>query len=116
MADRIGVISKGELVLVEEKHRLMKSLGKKQLTLELKTPLATIPATLAQWPLALKDGGTGLEFTFDSHQEHNDISELLKRLDELGVGIRDLHTRQSSLEDIFVSLVHAPKAEAGVGA
>jgi ABC-2 type transport system ATP-binding protein len=105
MADRIGVINKGELVVVEEKARLMKQLGKKQLTLHLQAPLAVVPAALGGWPLALKCDGMELEYTFDAHQEHNDIPELLKRLDELGIGFRDLNTAQSSLEDIFVGLV-----------
>jgi ABC-2 type transport system ATP-binding protein len=105
MADRIGVINKGELVVVEEKARLMKQLGKKQLTLHLQAPLAVVPGTLGAWPLALKCDGMELEYTFDAHQEHNDIPELLKRLDELGIGFRDLNTAQSSLEDIFVGLV-----------
>jgi ABC-2 type transport system ATP-binding protein len=105
MADRIGVINKGELVVVEEKARLMKQLGKKQLTLHLQAPLAVVPAALGAWPLALKCDGMELEYTFDAHQERNDIPELLKRLDELGIGFRDLNTAQSSLEDIFVGLV-----------
>ena len=105
MADRIGVINKGELVVVEEKARLMKQLGKKQLVLQLQAPLAAVPTALDAWRLALKQDGTALEYTFDAHQEHNDIPELLKRLDELGIGFRDLNTAQSSLEDIFVGLV-----------
>jgi ABC-2 type transport system ATP-binding protein len=106
MADRIGVINKGELVVVEEKARLMSTLGKKQLTLQLSRPLAAIPAGLEPWKLALKPGGCELEYTFDGHQEHTGIPELLRRLGELGVDFKDLQTRQSSLEDIFVSLVH----------
>ena len=111
MAERIGVISKGELILVEEKSRLMKKLGKKQLTLELAEPMAAIPAELSEWKLALKSGGNVLEYTFDATAsdqtgEGTGIPALLRRLDELGVGFKDLHTEQSSLEDIFVSLVH----------
>jgi ABC-2 type transport system ATP-binding protein len=105
MADRIGVINKGELVVVEEKAKLMKTLGKKQLTLNLQEPMAAIPPELAEWPLALKAGGYELEYTFDGHEERTGIPTLLKRLSELGIGFRDLNTRQSSLEDIFVSLV-----------
>jgi ABC-2 type transport system ATP-binding protein len=105
MADRIGVINKGELVVVEEKAKLMKKLGKKQLTLNLQEPMIAIPRELAEWPLALKAGGNELEYTFDGHEERTGIPALLKRLAELGIGFRDLNTRQSSLEDIFVSLV-----------
>ncbi len=105
MADRIGVINKGELVVVEEKARLMRKLGKKQLTLHLLKPLAAIPPALADWRLALKDGGCDLEYTFDGHEERTGIPELLRRLVELGIEFKDLQTRQSSLEDIFVSLV-----------
>ena len=107
MADRIGVISKGELVVVEEKTALMKKLGKKQLTLHLLEPLAQVPAGLAQWKLVLKNGGNDLEYPFDGHEERTGIPALLKRLGELGIGFRDLNTQQSSLEDIFVSLVSA---------
>jgi len=105
MADRIGVINKGELVVVEEKAKLMKKLGKKQLTLNLQEPMAAIPLELAEWPLVLKVGGNELEYTFDGHEERTGIPTLLKRLADLGIGFRDLNTRQSSLEDIFVRLV-----------
>jgi ABC-2 type transport system ATP-binding protein len=104
MADRIGVINKGTLVLVEDKHELMKKLGKKQLTLHLKMPLAQIPADLQSWELELKGDGMDLVYTVDS-ADSVDISALLKRLNELGIVIKDLQTRQSSLEDIFVKLV-----------
>ncbi|HEX7951667.1 MAG TPA: multidrug ABC transporter ATP-binding protein, partial [Burkholderiales bacterium] len=106
MADRIGVISKGELILVEEKTRLMKKLGKKQLTLHLQEPMTQIPAGLADWPLVLKARGYDLEYSFDSNEEGSSIPTLLRRLNELGIGFKDLQTEQSSLEDIFVSLVH----------
>jgi len=106
MADRIGVISKGELILVEEKSRLMKKLGKKRLTLHLLEPMAALPAQLADWHLVLKDGGTVLEYNFDATDEGTGIPSLLRRLGELGVGFKDLQTEQSSLEDIFISLVH----------
>jgi ABC-2 type transport system ATP-binding protein len=105
MADRIGVISKGELIVVEEKAALMKKLGKKQLTLHLAEPLASIPPELSDWRLALNGAGRELEYTFDAHDEHTGIPGLLRRLDELGIAFTDLYTRQSSLEDIFVSLV-----------
>ena len=105
MADRIGVIHKGELIVVEEKTTLMKKLGKKQLTVHLLTPMAAIPAGLVDWHLALNAGGTQLEYTFDAAEEHAGIPALLRRLDDLGIGFKDLNTRQSSLEDIFVSLV-----------
>jgi len=105
MADRIGVINKGELVVVEEKAKLMKKLGKKQLTVQLQEPMAQLPASLAEWPLQLRSGGAELEYTFDAHEEHTGIPTLLKRLDEQGIEFRDLNTRQSSLEEIFVSLV-----------
>jgi ABC-2 type transport system ATP-binding protein len=105
MADRIGVINKGALILVEEKTKLMKKLGKKQLTLNLLEPLASIPLELSAWRLALKAGGCELEYTFDGREERTGIPALLKRLSDLDIGFKDLNTRQSSLEDIFVSLV-----------
>jgi ABC-2 type transport system ATP-binding protein len=105
MADRIGVIHKGELIVVEEKAALMRKLGKKQLTLHLQAPLAAIPAALAGWNLALANGGCDLEYTFDASDERTAIPALLARIGALGIGYRDLNTRQSSLEDIFVSLV-----------
>ena len=105
MADRVGVISKGELIVVEEKASLMKKLGKKQLTLHLLEPLKEVPAALAEWKLALRNGGSDLEYSFDGREERTGIPALLKRLGELGIGFRDLNTEQSSLEDIFVSLV-----------
>jgi ABC-2 type transport system ATP-binding protein len=105
MADRVGVIHKGELILVEEKASLMSKLGKKQLTLHLQEPLAAVPAALAEWHLTLSGNGADLEYTFDGHQERSGISTLLRRMAELGIGFKDLNTRQSSLEEIFVSLV-----------
>jgi len=104
MADRVGVINKGTLVLVEDKQELMKKLGKKHLTLHLQTPLPRIPDELASWNLELKTDGMDLIYTADS-ADGVDISELLKRLSELSIVIKDLQTQQSSLEDIFVSLV-----------
>ncbi|MGQ0657891.1 MAG: ABC transporter ATP-binding protein [Chromatiales bacterium] len=105
MADRIGVISKGRLIVVEEKTTLMKKLGKKQLTLHLQEPLTEIPVGLSDWRLALNNGGSELEYTFDASEARTGIASLLRRLGELGIGYKDLHTSQSSLEDIFVSLV-----------
>ena len=106
MADRIGVISQGEIILVEEKTALMRKLGKKQLTLSLRDPLSKVPDSLASMPLTLSEDGRELNYNFDSQQEHSGISELLKALDSEGVEFRDLRTRESSLEDIFVGLVH----------
>ncbi len=105
MADRIGVINKGELILVEDKTELMKKLGKKRLTLHLQQPMAAIPGELAEWRLALTNGGSELEYTFDADEEGTAISLLLRQMSDLGIGFKDLNTRQSSLEDIFVSLV-----------
>jgi ABC-2 type transport system ATP-binding protein len=106
MADRIGVINKGELILVEEKATLMKKLGKKQLTIELDAPLDAVPSALAEWDLVLKPGGHTLQREFDGHDNASGIAPLLRRMGELGIGFKDVHTQQSSLEDIFVSLVH----------
>ena len=105
MADRIGVIHKGELIVVEDKIELMKKLGKKQLTLSLLEPLPALPVELSEWPLALTAGGHELEYTFNGNEERTGIPILLKQLGDLGIGFKDLNTRQSSLEDIFVSLV-----------
>jgi ABC-2 type transport system ATP-binding protein len=105
MADRIGVINHGELVVVEEKSRLMKQLGKRQLTLTLQEPLAAIPPELGDWPLALNANGHELQFTFDASVEQTGVAPLLRRLEQLGINYRDLNTRESSLEEIFVSLV-----------
>jgi len=109
MADRIGVINKGELILVEDKTVLMRKLGKKQLSLQLRTPLQSIPAALAGLPLELAQEGHSLVYTFDSQTEETGIAALLKQLAELGIDYKDLHSSESSLEDIFVSLVHAGK-------
>jgi len=117
MADRVGVINKGELVLVEDKHTLMRKLGKKQLTLTLQSPLAALPPALADLPLELAGEGHSLVYTFDVQAEETGIGSLLRRLNEHGIDFKDLHSSESSLEDIFVSLVHgasdraAPAAE-----
>ena len=105
MADRIGVISKGEIILVEDKDVLMRKLGKKQLTLQLQSPLTAVPTALSGYPLELASDGHELIYTFDAQAEETGIAELLRRLGEAGVDFKDLHTSQSSLEDIFVSLV-----------
>ena len=107
MADRIGVIRNGELIVVEDKALLMRKLGKKQLTLTLQTPLQRVPDALAGLPLTLSDDGHALIYTFDTQHEETGIAALLKRLAELGIALKDLHSSESSLEDIFVSLVHA---------
>jgi ABC-2 type transport system ATP-binding protein len=105
MADRIGVISKGELILVEDKVTLMKKLGKKQLTLQLQERMSEIPGGLGEWRLRLAADGNELEYSFDINAERTGISALLRRMGDLGIGYKDLNTHQSSLEDIFVSLV-----------
>ena len=110
MADRIGVIDKGSLIVVEDKRALMKKLGKKQLTVNLLAPMAEVPAQLADKGVQLRDGGTTLEYTFDSASESTGIPSLLASLAAAGIAYRDLNTRQSSLEDIFVSLVRGKAA------
>jgi ABC-2 type transport system ATP-binding protein len=107
MADRIGVIDKGALVVVDEKAALMRSLGTKQLTVHLARPLAAIPESLSDLKLALNDDATELELTYDAHKERTDVPSLLRRLGELGIEYRDIETRQTSLEEIFVKLVSA---------
>src|ERR1051325_7897016 len=98
MADRIGVINKGELVLVEEKAALMRKLGKKQLTLHLQHPLHAIPASLSQYGLSLQGGE--LVYTYDTQTEHSEIPALLRDVNAAGIELKDLHTTQSSLEEI----------------
>jgi len=105
MADRIGVISQGEIILVENKAELMRKLGKKQLTLQLQDPLAHIPSELAPYQIELASGGNELIYTYDAQGERTGIIALLRDLNQAGIGFKDLHTTQSSLEDIFVSLV-----------
>lgn len=107
MADRIGVISRGELILVEDKDVLMRKLGKKQLTLHLQEPLQALPAGLETYALELAAEGSELVYTFDAQAETTGIAELMKRLAARGVDFKDLRTQESSLEDIFVSLVRA---------
>jgi ABC-2 type transport system ATP-binding protein len=105
MADRVGVISRGELLLVEEKTALMRKLGKKQLSLHLQSPLAAVPPQLSDWPLELSHDGETLTYTFDAQAEQTGIAALMRRLSEAGIDFKDLQTQESSLEDIFVSLV-----------
>jgi ABC-2 type transport system ATP-binding protein len=105
MADRIGVIDKGELVLVEEKAALMRKLGKKQLTLELRTPLKEVPEALAALKLELVSDGHSLVYSFDTHTEETGIASLFQRLSEQGIDFKNLSSSERSLEDIFVSLV-----------
>jgi ABC-2 type transport system ATP-binding protein len=105
MADRVGVISKGELILVEEKTELMKKLGKKELTLNLAEPLDALPPELSEWALELNDGGNEIRYVFDAKADRTGIPSLLARMRDIGIGYSDLNTKQSSLEDIFVSLV-----------
>jgi ABC-2 type transport system ATP-binding protein len=110
MADRVGVISKGELIVVEEKNALMKKLGKKELTLNLAEPIAAVPPELAQWNLELKADGHELLYVFDANAERTGVPSLLRAMSDAGIGFKDLNTRQSSLEDIFVSLVHEERS------
>ncbi len=108
MADRIGVITKGEIILVENKAELMRKLGRKQLTLHLQDKLAAIPAALKSYPLALAATGDELVYTYDSESERTGIAKLLADLASAGIAFKDIQTRQSSLEEIFVSLVKEP--------
>ncbi len=105
MAERIGVINKGEIVLVEEKAELMRKLGRKQLTLHLHDAIAAVPPSLARHGLALAGAGRQLVYTYDTQAEHSDIPALLRDVNAAGLELKDLHTTQSSLEDIFVDLV-----------
>ena len=107
MADRIGVIRQGELILTEDKHSLMQQLGTRQLTLQLQQPLTAVPEALTGYPLTLEEQGYALVYTFDAKAEQSGIAELLRSVDQLGLEVRDLRSSQSSLEDIFVGLVHS---------
>jgi ABC-2 type transport system ATP-binding protein len=109
MADRIGVINKGEIILVEDKVELMRKLGKKQLTLQLQNTLERIPPELAEFHLELSSDGSELTYTYDKQADRASIAALLEALDKAGIGFKDLHTTESSLEDIFVSLVRERK-------
>ena len=111
MADRVGVINKGELIVVEEKHALMRKLGKKQLMLQLHQPLEALPASLSAYDLELAANGTELIYTYDTQAERTGITALLRDLAASGIGFRDLSTRQNSLEEIFVSLIRDVSSE-----
>ena len=111
MADRIGVIRKGELILVQDKHTLMRQLGQKQLVLTLQQPLASLPAALATWSLALSADGQTLTYTFDAQKDDTGIAQLLAALSAEDIHFKDLQSSESSLEDIFVSLVHEKTAD-----
>ncbi len=106
MADRVGVISGGKLILVEEKTALMKKLGRKTLTLNLAEPLDALPDGLSDWKLELTGDGHELVYEFDTNAEATGVPSLLRRMSDLGIAFKDLNTKQSSLEDIFVGLVH----------
>lgn len=112
IADRIAVINNGEIILVEDKHKLMQKLGKKQLNLELSNPLQQVPEALSDFNLAISENGERLTYTFDTQESHTGITTLLDSLKEAGINFRDLNTTQSSLEEIFVNLVHNDSSEA----
>ncbi len=106
IADRVGVISDGRLLVIDDKQNLMSSLGSKQLLVDLRTPITEIPATLDSFSLELSDDGNRLTYTFDTQSERTGITALLQAMGDAGLGLKDLNTSQSSLEDIFVNLVH----------
>lgn len=110
MADRVGVIAKGKLLLVEEKAEMMKKLGKREMVLTLAEPMAAIPAELAEWSLSLEDEGRRLRYIFDARAERTGIPSLLRKLGDMDIGFVDLETYKSSLEDIFVDLVEGTRA------
>ncbi len=111
MADRVGVILGGELILVERTATLMKKLGTKTLTLNLIEALESVPPELSDWKVGLKGNGHELEYVFDANADNTGVPSLIRRLEQLGIGFKDLNTRQSSLEDIFVSLVHRDRVQ-----
>src|SRR3954466_11302378 len=113
MADRVGVISKGELIAVDEKKSLMAKMGRKTLDIMLAEAMPAIPPALSDWTLRLEHDGQVLCYEFDSHAERTGIASLMRRLGDLGIGYKDLSTHQSSLEDIFVELVHKPRETEG---
>jgi ABC-2 type transport system ATP-binding protein len=110
LADRVGVINKGELIVVEDKAELMRKLGRKQLTVDLREPLAAVPAALARPGLTLSADGLQLVYTYDTKSEHTGITDLLDQVRNAGIRFKDLQTTQSSLEDIFVGLVRQTNA------
>ena len=109
MADRVGVITGGRLILVEQKDALIRKLGRRTLTLALAEPLAAVPQALDDWQLRLAGDGHDLVYEFDSHAEATGVPSLLRRMSDIGIAFKDLQTQQSSLEDIFVGLVHEDK-------
>jgi ABC-2 type transport system ATP-binding protein len=113
MADRVGVISRGELIAVDEKKALVARMGRKTLDIMLADPMAAIPPELGEWTLRLEDNGHVLCYEFDSHADRTGIASLMRRLGDLGIAYKDLSTHQSSLEDIFVELVHQPREQEG---
>ena len=112
MADRVGVISRGELIAVDKKSALMTKMGRKTLDIMLADPIDSVPAKLSQWKLRLENDGHTLCYEFDSHAERTGIASLMKALADQGIAYKDLSTHQSSLEDIFVELVHQPREKA----
>ena len=110
MADRVGVISRGELIALEDKAVLMRKLGRKTLKLTLSEAMAAVPAGLSEWALTLEDEGHVLAYAFDANAEKTGVPSLLRKVSDLGIGFKDLSTHQSSLEDIFVGLVHEDRA------
>jgi ABC-2 type transport system ATP-binding protein len=112
MADRVGVINKGRLILVDEKASLMEKLGKREMTIVLNEPMEAIPDALGEWDVSLDEEGKRLVYVFDAKAEHTGIPSLLRKLNELGIGFKDLETSKSSLEDIFVDLVHERREQA----
>ena len=111
MADRVGVISRGELIAVDNKTSLMARMGRKTLDIMLAEPLVAVPEELGEWKLRVEDEGRVLCYEFDSHAERTGIASLMRKLGDLGIAYKDLSTHQSSLEDIFVELVHQPRAQ-----
>jgi ABC-2 type transport system ATP-binding protein len=112
MADRVGVINRGELIAVDEKKSLMVKMGRKTLDIVLAEPIEAVPPELGEWNVRLENDGHALCYEFDSHAERTGIASLMRRLGDLGIGYKDLSTHQSSLEDIFVELVHGKKEPA----
>jgi ABC-2 type transport system ATP-binding protein len=112
MADRVGVISRGELIAIDEKKSLMAKMGKKTLDIMLAEPIESVPPELSEWNLRLENGGHALCYEFDSHAERTGIASLMRRLSDVGIAYKDLSTHQSSLEDIFVELVHGKRGPA----
>ena len=108
IADRIGVISNGEILLIENKHTLMHKLGKKQLIVELKEPASTLPETLSEYDIELSPDGSTLTYTYDTGADATGITRMLQLISEAGLLLKDIKTTQSSLEDIFVDLVKTP--------